>query len=825
MKKLSKKIILIFCALALVIPSLVFADGMIIPPENYYVHETDQKAVIFYDKGIETLVLSITFKGNADDFGWIVPTPAKPEVSKGSDDIFTNLERLTGTTNRYYDELPAFGLGVGSTKQVTIIETKKIDYYDMTVLTATDRDALANWLKQNNYNFPSSASYILDSYIDNGWYFVAMKINPKSLEWKDVSQQLREGHATPVVLKFKTDKIVYPLKISSVTSRDSDYSEIGEPIIDETFSSPTYSSGRIGKGISINSNDIFTLGADSAFSTEEGSVEVWLKPGDDWASNRAGYCQIVDVINNLNQNIYELRRGNDGVYESLQFGLYTPSYNVWNTTAQSQLKWDSSQWYYIVATWSKDNSPQIYINGVLQTLYISHSGTSRDIPAAKGQKIYIGQRSINLGTDAAQAVFDELRISSKAKTADEIKTAYNQVLGNKQLELESNTLFLAHFDSNLKEEKSGKTLDYEDRSLANPTTVSDVSTKFKPNLTVTYIDENKITRTSSFSPAADATIATNYGNNYGKTGFCSVGNTSNKDTHACLLKFDLSSIPSSATISKASLSLYQYDGGSGNLNTFILRVLKDWKEGSGTSSSGNPNSSADGVTANERYYGASWSKQFIGADDTDASSRFYSTLTLDNNQGIHTWEIDTALIDGWVKGTYPNYGLVIKALSSSANSPHALYSKDYTGTGSEIKRNVTYPTSASILLYIIAGHKKELTGFSTSYAHWIDKKNIQKLATDDQGNALINPPGKKYFLTKLSRTMRFSDMTADLFPQDASNNETIGQPIPSGGTDSATTFYIFIALAIVITFFLIIIIFVVGQKKPNNDQDNKVILK
>ena len=60
----------------------------------------------------------------------------------------------------------------------------------------------------NNYNFPDSASYILDSYIDNGWYFVAMKINPQSLEWKDVPQQLREGHATPVVLKFKTDKIM-----------------------------------------------------------------------------------------------------------------------------------------------------------------------------------------------------------------------------------------------------------------------------------------------------------------------------------------------------------------------------------------------------------------------------------------------------------------------------------------------------------------------------------------------------------------------------------------------------------------------------------------
>ena len=60
MKNLIKKSIFILFALFLLAPINVWADGMIIPPPYHYVYETDQKAVIFYEKGVETLILSIT---------------------------------------------------------------------------------------------------------------------------------------------------------------------------------------------------------------------------------------------------------------------------------------------------------------------------------------------------------------------------------------------------------------------------------------------------------------------------------------------------------------------------------------------------------------------------------------------------------------------------------------------------------------------------------------------------------------------------------------------------------------------------------------------
>lgn len=199
------------------IPSFVLADGGIFPPPDYYMYETDQRAVIFYENGIETLVLSATFRGDAKDFGWVIPIPSRPEVSKSSDELFTSLNELTRVELGYPVPLgidDAYRAGQ-ETQDVYIIETKKVEYYDITVLTANNSKALADWLSKNNYQFPTTSSYILDSYIDNNWYFTAVKINTESIS-QNIGRQMQEGHMIPLELKFSTDKIVYPLKISSL---------------------------------------------------------------------------------------------------------------------------------------------------------------------------------------------------------------------------------------------------------------------------------------------------------------------------------------------------------------------------------------------------------------------------------------------------------------------------------------------------------------------------------------------------------------------------------------------------------------------------------
>lgn len=213
-----KKIFVAVSLLALVLPLTVSADGAIFPPPNYWIQETDQKAVIFHDENTETMILSVTFRGNAEDFSWIIPTPARPEVTKSTDELFTALENLTAP--KYdYGVMPMYG-GVAedaapARSGVTVIETKKVEYYDIAVLEASDRDALFNWLKDNEYQFPEDAKYLFDDYLDNQWYFTAVKIDTKSLSG-GVEAQLREGHAVPLKFTFTSTKIVFPLKISGI---------------------------------------------------------------------------------------------------------------------------------------------------------------------------------------------------------------------------------------------------------------------------------------------------------------------------------------------------------------------------------------------------------------------------------------------------------------------------------------------------------------------------------------------------------------------------------------------------------------------------------
>jgi len=213
-----KKFVFAVGLVVLIMPAVVSADGAIFPPPDYWMQETDQKAVIFQEKNVETMVLSVTFRGDAKDFSWIVPTPSRPEVAKSTDELFTALAKLTEPEYNY-GVMPMYGgavsEGAPARSGVTVLETKKVEYYDISVLEADDPEALTKWLKDNNYQFPESGKYLLDDYINNRWYFTAIKIDAESLT-TGVESQLREGHAVPLKFTFTSSKIVYPLKISGI---------------------------------------------------------------------------------------------------------------------------------------------------------------------------------------------------------------------------------------------------------------------------------------------------------------------------------------------------------------------------------------------------------------------------------------------------------------------------------------------------------------------------------------------------------------------------------------------------------------------------------
>lgn len=89
------------------------------------------------------------------------------------------------------------------------------------MLETKDPNALAKWFDKNSYHFPTDSAYILEDYVKNDWYFVACKIRPELISGQ-TSQKLKKGHATPLKLVFKSNQIIYPLKISSIQAGNKD---------------------------------------------------------------------------------------------------------------------------------------------------------------------------------------------------------------------------------------------------------------------------------------------------------------------------------------------------------------------------------------------------------------------------------------------------------------------------------------------------------------------------------------------------------------------------------------------------------------------------
>lgn len=448
---LLRKSLYILTLFALILPQLVMADGMLMPPPRYWIQETAQKAAIFYDDGVETMVVSITFQGDAEDFGWIIPAPSMPTITKGSDELFTSLEELTGTYYSYDDDrFDAIGLEAGIKQNaVTVIETKQIEYYEVTTLAATDKDALTTWLNENGYSYPSSASYILNSYIDNGWYFVAMKIDTESLEWSNVAQRLKNGHAVPIAISFETENLVYPLKISSVTSQPRDNTDV----------EATYETGIVDKGIELNTSDELTFDDDTIISPEEGTLSMWIKP--EWLESQNGVFDFLNVSNensSLESFQFQMYRNySDSKYE-FRFRTYlTGGHDTWQS---ERFDINRNQWNHVATTWKEGEKPKFYLNGSAIELAFGSNAEYRGdfsmIPPVDAIT-YIGSGIFNT---SLEAIIDEVAVFSTVKTATEIAQQYSDGLVGEALSVDSSTTFLAHLNSELLEEVSGNNLNY-----------------------------------------------------------------------------------------------------------------------------------------------------------------------------------------------------------------------------------------------------------------------------------------------------------------------------------------------------------------------------
>ncbi len=229
---------LLFLAVAIsTSASSVLADGMMVSAPEVYINETSQQAVIRYDDQTNTETISILpgFRGDAEEFAWILPMPGLPDVEEEDHELFRQMREFTRPEHHYrdgdWDGCSQYNrdylVGVPEDGGVNIIESRLVGYYQTMTLSSDEApallDSLTQWgfLHENNID---QATELINSYVQQDWYFVTVKVDSASFAnaFPDYNYYgYYGGYLAPLKFTFGSDEIIYPMRISAMSASES----------------------------------------------------------------------------------------------------------------------------------------------------------------------------------------------------------------------------------------------------------------------------------------------------------------------------------------------------------------------------------------------------------------------------------------------------------------------------------------------------------------------------------------------------------------------------------------------------------------------------
>ena len=141
-----------------------------------------EQTLILWDRDtfIEDFIREARFAKTGESFGFVVPTPGRPEVFKVDASPFPELRKNYPFTGRLRGGDNKAGGGGGASighaaPAVEVLSHQRIGSFDVTVLTATDAGALDGWLAKNGFAMTTEAQPWLRHYVELQFYFVAFR--------------------------------------------------------------------------------------------------------------------------------------------------------------------------------------------------------------------------------------------------------------------------------------------------------------------------------------------------------------------------------------------------------------------------------------------------------------------------------------------------------------------------------------------------------------------------------------------------------------------------------------------------------------------------
>ena len=163
-------------------------------------------------------------------------------------------------------------------------------------------------------------------------------------------------------------------------------------------------------------------------------------------------------------------------------------------------------------------------------------------------------------------------------------------------------------------------------------------------------------------------------NNYGDSAETWVSSASN-DTTRSLLSFNMDTIPVAAKVLDATLSLRRQSGSGGSQPVSAHRIRNQWSE--------------DSVTWNSREPGTNW--DMAGGDFEQTP---ITTTQVGPANDRYEWNI-TPLVQVWVDGSYPNYGVALVA-AIAGMSGERFHTSDDADVNKHPSLSVTYACECGV---------------------------------------------------------------------------------------------------------------------------------
>ena len=213
----AKLLLATFCSLALSIPVARACGGFFCT--TVPMNQVAETILFIQGEAKVTTHVQIQYSGTAADFAWILPVPAVPELAVSHNQIFAQLQRATQLSfqlNFQEDVSCGFppiaftaeGPSVGLRYNVDIASEERVGPYDTAVISSDDAKAVVSWLVDNGYQLGDLGVELLTPYVEEGFYFLALKLAPD----RDV------GDLQPIALTYAAEVPGIPIRLTAVAT-------------------------------------------------------------------------------------------------------------------------------------------------------------------------------------------------------------------------------------------------------------------------------------------------------------------------------------------------------------------------------------------------------------------------------------------------------------------------------------------------------------------------------------------------------------------------------------------------------------------------------